>query len=108
MNETTARNLFCRIEQAKEKELRDDLYRYAIRYARTRADWHFYSEEERRQSDRSRTRLHNALIDACNILCRAMVAAGEDVSWREELGDDRREIGDLACYIHCFLGLAMR
>jgi tetratricopeptide (TPR) repeat protein len=46
--------------------------------------------------------------DACNILSRAMNERGKDISWRAQLGQDRREIGDFACYIHCILGLSAR
>ena len=46
--------------------------------------------------DGTRTAAHNALIDALNILSRAMIKAGEDTTWRKQLGNDRQEIGDLA------------
>ncbi len=51
---------------------------------------------------------HNTLIDNCNILSRNMAKKSGDVSWREVLGDDRREIGDFACYLHCILGLSAK
>ena len=80
----------------------------AIRYARIRADWYFISDAEKNSNEDLRTRTHNALIDSCNILSREMIKAGEDASWRMELGNDRKEIGDFACYVHCFLGLSSR
>ncbi|MGC8624401.1 MAG: hypothetical protein ACP5VQ_03945 [Phycisphaerae bacterium] len=60
------------------------------------------------QADTDRNCAHNAFIDACNILARNMAKVGEDATWRQTLGDERKTIGDLACYIHCFLGLAAR
>ncbi len=37
-----------------------------------------------------------------------MAKAGEDVAWRTVLGEDRKNIGDFACYLHCILGLRSR
>lgn len=37
-----------------------------------------------------------------------MVKNGEEIDWRYELRDDRKEIGDMACYINLFLGLRAR
>jgi len=58
--------------------------------------------------DQRRTLAHNAFIDACNIMSRNMGKNDEDNSWRAALGEDRKVIGDFACYIHCFLGLEAR
>ncbi|MFZ1641935.1 MAG: hypothetical protein WAV07_11025 [Candidatus Contendobacter sp.] len=30
---------------------------------------------------------------------------GETIGWRALLGDDRKNIGDFACYLHCLLGV---
>ena len=57
--------------------------------------------EERRSA-------HNVFIDACNIMSRNMIKNGEDASWRKELGDDRKVIGDFACYISFVLGIKAR
>ena len=58
--------------------------------------------------ERRRTAAHDRLIDACNILSRQMAKEGEDNSWRADLGEDRRRIGDFACMLHCLLGLRAR
>jgi hypothetical protein len=63
---------------------------------------------ERRTIDPARTAAHNALIDALNILSRAMVKAGEDTGWRKEVGVNRQEIGDWACHVHAHLGIQAR
>lgn len=34
-----------------------------------------------------------------------MANNGEDITWRKTLGDDRKIIGDFACYVHCILGI---
>ena len=80
----------------------------ATRYARVRVDWERSSPDVRRDMDDERTRSHNTFIDSCNILSRNMAKIGEDNSWRQLLGDDRKTIGDFACYLHCLLGLKAR
>ena len=91
-----------------ESDLKRNLILGAIRYARLRTDWQLTTLEERRAMDPARTAAHNALIDSANILSRAMVKVGEDATWRRELGDDRKEIGDWACHIHARLGIDAR
>lgn len=108
MDFETARSLYEGIETTKSLRPKRELLIAAIRYARIRADWSLLSREERSEMSRQRTAAHDALIDACNILSRSMREIGEDNSWRESLGNDRKEIGDFGCYIHCFLGLAAR
>jgi len=53
-----------------------------------------------------RTAAHNALIDACNIMSRNMCETDEGIEWRRELGDERKRIGDFACWLHALLGIA--
>ena len=108
MDERTARTVLEALEGTRATELRDDLYRHCVRYARLRTDWARASVEERREMDERRQLAHTALIDACNILSRAMHRAGEEITWRAAMGDDRRRIGDFACYLHAFLGLRAR
>jgi hypothetical protein len=88
--------------------LRRELYLKALDYARIRAEWVVSSREQRLEMDQRRRLAHNAFIDACIILSRNMGSNGGDNSWRAELGDDRKNIGDFACYIHCFLGMEAR
>lgn len=109
-----ANNIFNQIKNASGDnnqdlaELYNDLLRSALLYARVRADWKLANKEERIQMDARRSALHNAFIDSCNILARYMAGRGMDTSWRSLLGNERREIGDFACYVHCFLGIAAK
>lgn len=89
-------------------DLQHDLFRAAVRYANLRAQWCLEDFESRREMDDERTRAHNAFIDSCNILSRNMAREGLDTSWRADLGDDRKTIGDFACYVHTYLGLSAR
>ena len=91
-----------------ETQLQHDLLLCAVRYARLRTDWRLAVVHERPAMDSARTAAHNALIDALNILSRAMVKAGENAMWRKQVGDDRQEIGDWACHVHAHLGIQAR
>ncbi len=108
MNIKKAQIIYDGINLTKLIKLKTELFEMAVRYARIRADWYFMSNDEKRNNDELRTRSHNSLLDACNILSREMLKAGEDAAWRVELGNDRKAIGDFACYVHCFLGLVNR
>ena len=107
MNHEVAIALFENIKTS-QTQLRHDLILCAVRYARLRTDWRLAPLQERRAMNSARTAAHNALIDAANILSRAMVKAGEGATWRRRLGNDRQEIGDWACHIHAQLGIEAR
>jgi hypothetical protein len=91
-----------------EKGLKRHLVLSAVHYARLRADWRLADVRDRMEMDSARTAAHNALIDAANVLSRAMVKAGEDPAWRRRLTNDRQEIGDWACHVHAHLGIEGR
>jgi len=108
MNEQFFLPLFQAVDSTSLKKLRDNFYKLAIRYAVVRAQWNFISVEEKIDSNDERTRLHNTLIDSLNILSRNMLKAGETVEWRIALGDNRKVIGDFACYVVAWLGIRQR
>lgn len=80
----------------------------AVRYAGRRVEWDLAAPADRAALDAGRTAAHDAFIDACSILSRAMAASGEDNSWRRAIGLERGEIGDFACLLHCVVGLRAR
>jgi len=100
--------IFDTIYQANDADLQHQFFRAASNYARTRAEWYFLSPSERAETNDRRTALHNTCIDACNILSRSMAQAKEGNAWRAELGEDRKVIGDFACYVAYRLGVMMR
>ena len=100
--------IFEEISDTKCIELKDEMIYLAIRYSRIRVDWKISDTLQRIEMDESRTRCHNAFIDACNILSRNMEKSGEYTKWREKLGNDRKVIGDFACFIHYMLGVESR
>lgn len=65
-------------------------------------------QEERDEKDRQRTACHDAYISNLNIFGRYFNELGLDNSWRQQIGDDRKRIGDFACYIALFNGLGAR
>jgi len=108
MNFDKAQKIYQKIDSTTLFELKEDLYNLAIRYAKLRTDWYLADLDSRKELDKPRTVSHDAFIDSCNILSRNMAEAGEDNSWRERLGDNRKEIGDFACYLSCILGIKAR
>ena len=103
-----AEKILVIINDSSFSTLREGLFAASVRYAHIRAEWSLMNSEQRREADDSRTRAHNALIDSCNILSRNMNKSGESVTWRASPGDDRRVIGDFACYLHCLLSIKSR
>lgn len=94
MNLRTAKIILDQIEASQCSDLKHDLYRAALRYTSLRFEWRLSTTEERQQMDSTRTRAHEALIDAFDILSREQAKRGEDHSWRKALGDNRKELGD--------------
>jgi hypothetical protein len=95
--------------ESGDEHLRLQLLRAAIRYSNIRVEWMFMTSAERLEVDRQRTASHDAFIDAVNILSRAMMGqAGQDNSWRQVLGNNRKDIGDFACFLVAHLGILAR
>ena len=57
------------------------------------------NNDEKKYIDSTRTYSHNTLIIDFNILSRYLKSKGKNIFWRKKLGDDRRLIGDFACYV---------
>ena len=105
MEYSIALTIYKQISETKQKEVLNDLVLSAIEYARIRAEWYVSDKERRIEMNDSRRAAHNVLIDNCNILSRAMAKASENISWYEMLGEERVDIGDFACYLHCIMGI---
>ena len=88
--------------------LKRNLLTRAVQYARIRTDWALAPLDDRVEMDQPRRAAHNAFIDACNIMSRNMNKKGHAIAWRRRLGQDRKEIGDFACHLHCILGIMAR
>jgi hypothetical protein len=101
----TARFGFELILKSKHIALRQELFRRAVAYASIHVQWAISNREQRIAMDPEKRRTHLAFVDSCDTLSRNMGKVREDNTWRGELGDDLKAIGDFACYIHLFLGL---
>ncbi len=86
----------------------NDFLKKAAKYTKIRADWEHMSKEEKMDADSGRTAAHNSLIAATNILSRIAEKEGVDNSWRSELGDDRKRVGDFACFVTYITGISNR
>jgi len=106
MDWNTSLTIYERMRSCKNEDLKDFFFSSAIRYARLRIDWLQAEGDERSRLDESRTLAHNALISSLDSLSRFMANEGQNIAWRKTLGTDRRAIGDLACFLHCILGIA--
>lgn len=87
-------------------EIYNRMLQKAVRYATTRAEWHMLSREEKLERDASRSMLHDSFISSVNIIARTEGEVG--TQWREQLTDDRKRIGDFACYVALFLAIDAR
>jgi hypothetical protein len=80
-------------------EIWEELLKNIFKYMEYRCKWGIFSREERMEKDSIRTMNHDAVIDSFNQLSRFMKKKHPESSWREQLGEDRRRIGDFAMYI---------
>lgn len=91
-----------------DDQLRLQVCRAAIKYVNIRAEWRLMTVPERVAADKNRTAAHNAFIDTVNVLSRSMASSGKDNEWRRLLTDDRKIIGDFACFLVAHLGVLAR
>ena len=86
-------------------ELYGELTKVATRYAAIRANWLLLSREEKSEQDSGRTSCHNSVITHFTMLERYLKQQGRTAAWRDELGyeeddpNNRKAIGDFACYL---------
>lgn len=109
---TEALEIYNEMERLVDRTDEDIIYLYnsliekAIRYAHTRAEWTTLTRQEKIDRDESRSLLHNSFISSIDIISRTQGEAGS--VWRKRLADDRKRIGDFACYIALFKALDAR
>jgi hypothetical protein len=104
----TAFQSFQSINDSHLTILKDSLFKAAIRYSEIRVQWQFLNNDERSEINQERTAAHNRFIDCCNSLSKQQSLNNEDNSWRNNIGKDRKLVGDFACYLHCFIGIQNR
>ena len=109
-----ANDIFTRLQHGIDKndedivEFYNDFIEGALEYASIRGGWLLLSKDEKMEQDKGRTIRHDSVITRINILARYLESIGKDISWRKDLGDSRKRIGDFACYVALFYGLSAR
>jgi hypothetical protein len=97
--------------QTADKELvalYTDMITKAIDYAGIRSEWLLLSPEEKKYNKEQRELLHDTFIVTLNTMEEAMISRKIPTIWRDQLGSDRKRIGDFACYLALFYGLNSR
>ena len=99
------------IDSCKMEEKFDfwkDFLKAAAEYTKIRNDWEFMSREERLEADKGRSIAHDGFITSLNILSRIAENEEQDTSWRKELGEERKRLGDFACFVTYITGISNR
>ena len=83
-------------------ELYGELLRTAVKYAGIRAKCPLLPKQDKidQEKDERRTMCHDSLLIKIEKMHRFQrTVLKKESSWRETLGEDRKRIGDFACYL---------
>ena len=80
-------------------EVWSEFLQASISYAHIRSQWLLWEREERQQKDEGRTAKHERVIYCLKLLRRYLGKESVDISWFDAIEDNRKQIGDFACYI---------
>ena len=105
---TRMADAIAKCEHDAKKELWDDFIVRSFKYTLVRCKWEFMEYQERIDADPGRTRMHDSLIDSIEILARLAAKEGMDTSWRDDLGNERKRLGDFACFVSYITGISNR
>ncbi|MBN1213429.1 MAG: hypothetical protein JXA92_12730 [candidate division Zixibacteria bacterium] len=98
----------CKTSDTDFIDLRDDFITVAVRYSGLRVKWYIADSEKRREMDQERSAAHDALVSTYNAFVRYMGKINPDMAQRENLPQDRKSIGDFACYLCAWIGILAR
>ena len=73
-----------------------------------RATWFNLNFGERAAADADRTRKHDLFIKAKDKLAEYMYENKMNIDWDDELGAQRKRIGDFACYMVFLIAVSER
>ena len=105
---TRMANAIAKCEHEAKTELWDDFVVRSYKYTLVRCKWEFMEYQERIDADPGRTRMHDTVIDSIEILARLAAKEGMDTSWRDDLGGERKRLGDFACFVTYITGISNR
>lgn len=86
----------------------DEFITSCIEYAEIRSTWLYLSRQEKLDKDALRTAMHNTVIRNLTVLKRVIEHRNENIEWYNRFNDDRKKIGDFACYISYIHSLSSR
>ena len=89
-------------------ELFVKLMNQALVYVSYRVKWMGMNRQERIEVDEERTRNHNLFIAYKNELAKYMYKNKMSIAWEDRLGEDRKRIGDFACFLVLIWGIKAR
>lgn len=105
---TRMANCISRCTLEDKMDFWNDCLKKAAEYTIIRNNWERMSREEKMDADEGRTLKHDGFITSLNILSRIAQKEGVDSSWRDELGEERKRIGDFACFVTYITGISNR
>lgn len=76
-----------------------DFISASVAYSQARGEWLLLSREEKHAKDDTRTTKHNKFIYTLKIFIAYSKQKGNKFTWFETIKDNRKQLGDLACYI---------
>ena len=80
----------------------------AVEYSDYRSRWLGMSTIEQNNIERDRACNHDIFVDTKNDLGKYMLDHNMDITWTILLGEDRKNIGDFACYLSYVQGIKAR
>ena len=86
-------------------ELYNELLDMAVKYASIRMSWLSLPKQSKLDDSEKRTICHDSLLIKVRKLSRCV---GKEHEWNEMLREDRKRIGDFACYLAFLNGLHAR
>ncbi|MTB35397.1 hypothetical protein [Streptococcus uberis] len=94
-------DLIIAVNQTDEDSLLywNDFISASVDYSQARGEWLLLSREEKHVKDDMRTTKHNKFIYTLKIFIAYSKQKGYDFPWFESIKDNRKQLGDLACYI---------
>ena len=101
-------NSIAMLHATDKMDFYNDFLAKGFKYAHIRSEWELLENNERAEKDSYRTSVHNSFITSINILSRLCESEGIDNSWRIKLTDDRKIIGDFACFVAYINGICNR
>lgn len=94
-------DLIIAVNQTDEDSLLywNDFISASVDYSQARGEWLLLSREEKHAKDDMRTTKHNKVIYTLKIYIAYSKQRGNVFPWFEEIKDNRKQLGDLACYV---------